>query len=251
MKPAKIAKSKTSSSKIDSSKTVFSDKIVVFDSGPIISLTTNNLLFILALLKKNFKGRFCITEEVKNELVTKPLTIKKFEFEALQVMRLIEEGTLEVVKADNTLQLMEITNSSFNCKDYPMRLTQIGEISSIKYAIDNNAQTVVIDERTTRLMIEDPECLLRVLRKKMNCNVQSNSKRIKEFSELTKNLRVIRSSELVAAAYTFGILDDFKTNKIPNSSERLIEGTLWGVKLNGCSITEEEINEISEIVNGK
>ena len=241
MKPAKASKSKIASS----------DKIIVFDSGPIISLTTNNLLFILEPLKKKFRGRFCITEEVKNELVTKPLTIKKFEFEALQVMRLIEEGTLEVVNAEDTLKLMAITNSSFTCKNHPMRLTQIGEISTIKYAIDNNAQTVVIDERTTRLMVEDPESLLRVLRKKLNCNVQTDNKRINDLSELTKNLKVIRSSELVAAAYALRIMDKFKTNKIANSSERLIDGTLWGVKLNGCSITEEEITEISEIVNGK
>ena len=61
-------------------------KCLVFDSGPIISLTTNNLLWILEPLKNKFKGRFVITEGVRKELIDKPLTTKKFKFEALHCL---------------------------------------------------------------------------------------------------------------------------------------------------------------------
>ena len=53
-------------------------KSLVFDAGPIISLTMNNLLWLLDPLKVNFKGEFYIPMAVKGELVDRPLTTKKF-----------------------------------------------------------------------------------------------------------------------------------------------------------------------------
>ena len=67
-------------------------KSLVFDAGPVISLATNSLLFILEPLKKEFNGKFYITESVKSELVDRPFEIKKFKFEAIQVEKLIETG---------------------------------------------------------------------------------------------------------------------------------------------------------------
>ena len=67
---------------------------IVFDTGPIISLTTNNLLWLLEPLKKKYKGHFHITSDVKRELIDRPLQTKKFKFEALQVMHIIKKGIL-------------------------------------------------------------------------------------------------------------------------------------------------------------
>jgi hypothetical protein len=67
---------------------------LVFDSGPIISLSTNNLLWILPKIKEKFDGEFLITPAVKRECVTRPLETKKFKFEALQVLRQIEKGSI-------------------------------------------------------------------------------------------------------------------------------------------------------------
>lgn len=69
-------------------------KSIIFDAGPIISLATNNLLWILKPLKKYFNGKFYITDAVKRELVDKPFETKKFKFEAIQVEKLIEEGVI-------------------------------------------------------------------------------------------------------------------------------------------------------------
>ena len=71
-------------------------KTILLDAGPIISLTTNNLLWIIEKLKANF----AITEGVKRELVDRPLGTRRFKFEALQVQSLVEKKTISVIKDD-------------------------------------------------------------------------------------------------------------------------------------------------------
>lgn len=53
-------------------------RALVFDTGSIISLVTNNLLWILPPLKKQFRGDFLISEAVKGEIIDHPLKTKKF-----------------------------------------------------------------------------------------------------------------------------------------------------------------------------
>ena len=73
-------------------------KALVFDTGPVISLTMNNLLWLLDPLKEMSKANFFITEQVRRELVDVPLNkTKRYKFEALQVLHYIENGTLEVI----------------------------------------------------------------------------------------------------------------------------------------------------------
>ena len=57
-------------------------KSIVFDTGPIISLTLNNLLWIIEPLHDRFGGEFYITKAVYKELIDRPLSTKKYKFEA-------------------------------------------------------------------------------------------------------------------------------------------------------------------------
>ena len=59
-------------------------------------------------------------------------------------------------------------------------------------------------------------------------------------------MKVIRSVELVTVAYENGILDRFIT-KIPDAKKNLLESVLWGVKLNGCAVSKDEIEQIIRI----
>ena len=54
---------------------------------------------------------------------------------------------------------------------------------------------------------------------------------------------MIRSVELVTISYELGLLDKYIVN-IKNPRKALLEGVLWGVKLNGASVSEREIKEI-------
>ena len=55
-------------------------KYLIFDSGPLINYSMNGSLHIIERLKKEFKGEFLITKEVKKEIIDNPKKIKRFEF---------------------------------------------------------------------------------------------------------------------------------------------------------------------------
>ncbi|MBI2656373.1 hypothetical protein HYX03_01385 [Candidatus Woesearchaeota archaeon] len=50
----------------------------------------------------------------------------------------------------------------------------------------------------------------------------------------------------MAIAYEHGLLDDYIT-KIPDARKNLLESVLWGVKLNGCAVSKDEIEQIVRI----
>jgi hypothetical protein len=71
-------------------------KYLVFDAGPIISLSMNGLLYVLRPLKDGFDGEFIITPQVRRELIDRPIKDRKFKLEAIKVRRLLEEGVLKL-----------------------------------------------------------------------------------------------------------------------------------------------------------
>ncbi len=223
-------------------------KAIILDAGPVISLTMNNLLWILEPLKKSFKGKFCITEAVKRELIDKPLTTKRFKFEALQVQRYIKKGILEVIKNDilkeKTLHLLNLANNSIIAKNHFVRIVQYGEISSLAALEILKAKAVVMDERTTRELIENPMGIVKLMEKKLHTKIGINKKNFSELKKEVMGIKVIRSAELAAIAYESGILDKYLMKK--NKAE-LLDAVLWGVKIDGCSITNEEIEKIKKM----
>ena len=96
-------------------------KLLIFDAGPLISLTMNGLLNILEKIKKTFSGEFVITPHVKKEIIENPSKIKKYELEAIKVQKLIDNKILvpssKFVKNNilekETIRLSKRLNSSF------------------------------------------------------------------------------------------------------------------------------------------
>jgi len=226
-------------------------KALIFDAGPVISLATNNLLWILDPLKNEFRGKFYITEAVRKEIVDKPLETKKFKFEAIQVEKLVESGVLEIIDnsyiRENTPRLLETANQIFKAyKDYYMRIVHFAEMSVIAAAVNINADAIVIDEKTTRFLIENPRRVVEILRKTLHSPVSINESNLKTFNSSVRGMKAIRSVELVAIAFEHGFLDRYVT-KLPNARKDLLESVLWGVKLNGCAVSKEEIGQIIKI----
>ncbi len=226
-------------------------KSIIFDAGPIISLTMNNLLWILEPLKRVSNANFYITELVKKELVDTPLNkTKKFMFEALQVLRYIENKTLEIEEnyeiKNQTAKLVDIANNCFKAFGHNINLVHEAEISAIALYLQKKADAFVVDERTARLLIENPKKLHNILRHTLHTNIEENKNNIKEFRKLTKNVKVIRSAELVTVAYENGLLDKYLTN-VPYPEKVLLESVLWGVKLNGCAVSKRELEQIMRI----
>ncbi|PIY60542.1 hypothetical protein COY95_01255 [Candidatus Woesearchaeota archaeon CG_4_10_14_0_8_um_filter_47_5] len=228
---------------------------LVFDSGPIISLTTANLLWILEPLKKKFNGRFLITPGVKEEIVNNPLKTKRFKFEALQILDAVNEGILEIVEnsdidADSET-IIDMANTLFLAKGHPIRIVHTAEIEALAAALFYKSSAVIIDERTTRLLIEDPPKLQYLLRKKLHTPIEVDTSALLKLKDLLGEVKVLRSVELATVAFEMGLLESIITNKnnivIDNPHKTLLEGMLWGIKLNGCAVSEQEIKRIIKL----
>ena len=225
-------------------------KSMVFDAGPIISLAMNDLLWLLEELKKSFKGEFYISVTVKEELVDKPLSTKKFKFEALQVLKCINDGILTVITNDEikktTLHLLDLANNSFKAYNNPIRIVHQGEIEGLASSLFLESGAFVVDERTTRILIENPKRLWDILKNSLHTKIDVNENNLSEFQSITKATNVIRSVELVTVAYELGLLNKYLAN-IENPKRTLLESVLWGVKLNGCAVSRREIDEIIKL----
>ncbi|MEM4756393.1 MAG: hypothetical protein QW594_04660 [Candidatus Woesearchaeota archaeon] len=230
-------------------------KAIIFDAGPLISLTTNNLLWLLEELKKRYPGNFVIPKSVKEELVDKPLQTKRYKFEALQILPLITNKTLTVISTPSLEQqakrLLTVANTCYYAKGTPIQVVQLGEMEALALHQIIDAQAFVLDERITRMLIEEPMQLAKRLSEKLHTPVQVQHEQLATFKQQTKNVKIIRSGELVTVAYELGLLDKYMGSEqegyVKNIQHEVIEGVLWGIKLQGCAISEEEINELIKL----
>jgi hypothetical protein len=220
-------------------------KNLIFDSGPLINFALNGLLPVLKSLKKEFNGNFLITKEVKAEIIDYPQTTKKFELEALQLKQLFEEGIIK--HADITEQqvnelrikresLMNTANSTFFANGKSIHILDKGECAALALStILKDPSVIAVDERTTRMLCENPENLRKLLEKKLHTRVNSNKANYEYF----KNFKIIRSTELAYIAYKKKLFDI--------KDPRVLDASLYGLKFKGCSISEQEIEEMKRM----
>lgn len=225
-------------------------KYLIFDAGPIISLTMNGLLPVLEKLKENFNGEFIITPEVKREVIDKPLKIKKYQLEAVRVQNLIKKGifTLSSKLISNnklqreTKQLLQIANSTLvadqRMGNEKINLIQDGEASCLAFSKLCKCENVIVaDERTIRMLTEAPEKLKEVMEKKLHTKISINHQNLKYL----KNFKFIRSAELLYVAYKKDLIG-LKKDKT------LLDALLYAVKYKGSAISSKEIEEIKSLV---
>lgn len=223
-------------------------KALFFDTGPIITLVMSRLVWILPELKKKFGGKFYITPAVKRELVTRPMDIKRFEFEALQALKLIKDGVLEVyedVPLKEVERLHTIANSSFKIDGKNMEIIQSGEIESVVCALKAGAEAMVMDERTMRLFIENNTEMKALLERRFQKPITVEKDNMNSFSKELGSIKIIRSIELVGVAYKMKLLDSYLPEQ-KNGREILLEAVLWAAKFNGAAVTEHEVEEMKD-----
>jgi len=224
---------------------------LVFDSSTIITLAMNNLLWILKPLKEQFNGEFCIPLSVKKEVVNAPLRTKKFKLEALQVSRLIEERVFKVYD-DSKFQeeikvVTSLANKIFKGRKKYIHVLHEGEVGAMVLAHKLKSDALVVDERSTRVILEDPEALGDLFRRKLHTNITINHNNLKKFNENIRKINVLRSVELGVIAFELGLLNSYITRKgkVNNDMRKdLLDGFLWAVKIRGCAVSVEEINSL-------
>lgn len=222
-------------------------KYLIFDAGPIISLTMNGLLGVLEKLKENFDGEFILTPNVKREVVDRPMKIKKYQWEAIQVRDLIDRGVLKycsdfisIEKLDReTKKISKIANSflSSSKTGEKIKLIHEGEAACLAFASLCKCESViVIDERTTRLLTESPANLKKLMERKLHFPLKTDNSKLAEF----KKFKFIRSSELIYVAYKKGLIP-YKKDK------NTLDAILYSLKFKGTAISNEEIEEMKRL----
>lgn len=222
-------------------------KYLIFDAGPLISLTMNGLLDVIVRLKNVFDGEFVITNPVKYEVVDRPIKIKKYKLESIKIQDLIDKKILrlanEFVSEEKinreTQKILRETNDviSHHYDGKKIKILQEGEVSCLAFSNLCGAESmIVIDERTTRFLIERPEKLEELMEKKLHTNLDFNPIYISKF----KKYKVIRSAELLYIAYKKNLLG-IKKNKDS------LDAVLYGIKFKGTAISNKEIEEIKQL----
>ncbi|VVB78883.1 Uncharacterised protein [uncultured archaeon] len=220
-------------------------KHLIFDSGPLINFAMNGLLPLFKKLKGEFDGDFLITKEVKSEVIDYPETTRKYELEAIQIKELFNEGIIkhaDLAKEQvdelriKREEIMNIANSTFYAQNKNIHILDKGECAALALSkIMNCDSPIVIDERTTRMLCENPENLRKLLQKKLHTPITANKKNYDFFKDFT----IVRSTELVYMAHKKGLIE-FK-------DPRSYEAMLYAVKFKGCSVSEEEIEELKNM----
>ncbi len=225
------------------------EKILIFDASSLISFAMNGLLYELRELKKIFPGKFIIPKEVKQEIIDKPLTIKRFELEALNLNQLLKEKILELPTAigideekisRETNDLLNLANTSFLERDKKeVHLIDLGETACLVLSKilnkKNIPNVIVIDERTTRMLSEKPENLKKLLQKKLHIRIDIKKENLKHF----KGLKMVRSCELIYIAY--------KKELVRIKDKKILDALLYALKYKGCAISTDEIETIKKL----
>ncbi len=211
------------------------------DASSLISLTDSCFVHVIYFLKKKYSGRFIIPPSVEKECVERPLHMKNYALHAIRLKRAIAEGMIDVVEGKQEKkaeELMFAANNLFFSGGTPIRLLHRGESDVISLALEIGVDNLLMDERTCRMLVEDPESLRQHVEHELGKPVDINEKNLSLFSRATKRLRFFRSGELALLAYEKGYFSDYK-----GLERDAVEASLYKLKYSGCAIGFGEIEE--------
>jgi len=216
---------------------------IFFDSSTLISLATTCNLHWLKQLKKDYGGDFFITPAVKSETIERGLNSLRFRYEALRLKLLLDSGVLKLYGENVTEDVNELTyliNNTYFALDKPLKIVQLGEMTALAGALKENADALAVDERTTRLVVENPSALQELFTKKLHTKISVNKDNLQKWENLvSEKFEIFRSTEFALVAWKKNLLID-------DSKDSLI-GILWALKFAGCAISENEINTYSNM----
>ncbi len=209
---------------------------IVSDTGPLISLAENCLLWILDLIENDV----IIPKGVEYEAITHPLGIYKYELNALRIKEAVTTGSIivdETPLKKEAREILSLANRLILHKKRPLTIIQEGEAEVIGLALKKGYKTLAIDERTARLLVEDVWQIENYMESRLGTELETNDKIAEIIEEKLHGLNVIRSSEIIAFAFENGLISHLADKKT------MLEALLYGVKSTGCAITNDEIKE--------
>ena len=213
-------------------------KRIACDSSSLISLSNSCLLWLL----RDLNAEFMISSSVEQEVVDKPLRSDRFAFSALRLKQAIGDGRIVVASEPRayeiSLKLMRLANSLLVVNKKPVKLLHVGEAHSLALLVAlEDADTFLIDERTTRLLIEDLDALVAFISRRLHTKPVMDKGIAKELKKMLKGIRVVRSSEIVAFAFDEGLF------KKLGSGKTVLRAVLCALRNSGCALSTKEIKQ--------
>ena len=224
------------------------EKHVLADASTLISLTSSCLLHSLKFFHEKFGVRFFIPQSVEYEAVTRPLSLKVkiHRFSALRIKKMINEDLIHVVE-DNlekeTRELMKLGNSVFYARGKPLNLFHKGEVEMLALARKLDMGSLLMDERTTRILIEEPDALRMHLQHEFKTNILINRNNLSKFLSGLSHMEVVRSTELIYLAYKNGFFSNYD-----ELEAEAAEAALYKLKYSGCAISFKELEEYGKLI---
>ena len=208
---------------------------IAVDTGPLISLSSTCLLNLLDELPFDFY----VPPAVVDESYRAPMHTKQYRFSALRIHDYVLEGRLRTrdLGKDGVALVEEFTrlaNSAYVARHRPLRIIQRGEAEAIILAKQLDG-VLLVDERTIRLLIEDPDELKYLLERRTGQNIRHNKDLTDRIQEIAGDVLMLRSADLVAYAYEEGYFG--------KKGKDFIEAVLYALRYAGCAISEQEIQD--------
>lgn len=226
-------------------------KEILCDSSSLISLSSSCMLEVLRFFSSRLKINFIVPPSVVYEIVKRPLSIKMkaYQLSAIMLRKYINEKVIMEVNAntrEESLNLLRIANNIFYTSKKSIHLIDLGEAEMISLAHRLRINVLLMDERTTRALIESPFSLKEHLEEELNREVKINENNYEAFYDYVKNMKIIRSVELVGVAFQEG----FFREKFGENEKEALSATLYKLKYSGCSVSFKEIERFLRELNG-
>ena len=217
-------------------------KTFVLDSSSIITISDNCLIKIFKNISEREGIDFCIPESVYAESVLRPLKINRYELNAMRIRDAVAEGYIKVVEttpgmARRLARLEEAAAGLCTFNGEKMPLLQAGEMETLALIKEIGADALVIDERTTRMVLEEPQNMFGFLKNRHpGGKIVLSEGRLREIREEYYDTKIFRSTELIALAY-----EDGSFGSELRTSKESLEAALYAAKYSGCAVSSDEI----------
>ena len=222
--------------------------LIVCDSSSLISLSDTCNIDVLRFLCGH-GGEFAIPPAVEEEIVKHPAQLKQYAFSAVRLRKLVDDG---IVRTDAPQRLASekqavenAANGAIRVDGKPLRLIHAGEAECLALLRISQApqKTLLVDEKTTRLLIESPKTLVERLRREYKANVEIDDAAMRAFQTGLESVSVVRSTELLAVAASLGFFADYGS-----AAQDAVHTALGALQLAGCSVSSNELRDYAKIV---
>jgi len=215
---------------------------IVFDSGVMISFSESCLLPVLGTLRE-YLGEFVIPKKVKDESIDRSVEIMRFRLSSLRIRNQLQSDVFDVYDGGKIVQekskkILELANNLFFVRGNPLKIIHPGEAECLALIGVTDADCLAIDERTTRMLIEQPYALLDIFKRKYNTSdIKFDERRYKELKKEIGKISIVRSVDLLAYAYQHKLLGNYVSDR------DTLRAAMYSLKFKGCSVSFEEIEE--------